>query len=352
MIRINSALLALPWLLLIIMIGCQKPTKIKTMPSAETKDQNKKYPVTGSIERLDPALDKIIKPTAALEIIAEGFTWSEGPVWLPEKKTLLFSDIPPNKIFQWTEALGLQLYLTPSGYTQSTPRGGEIGSNGLLLDKNGSLVLCQHGNRGMARMEAPLDNPKPAFKMLATHFEGKKLNSPNDAVYHSNGDLYFTDPPYGLEKNMDDPGKELPFQGVYRLEESGTVHLLTKELSRPNGIAFSPDEKTLYVANSDPDKAIWMAYEVQSNGNITNGRVFYDVTSLVGKSKGLPDGLKINRQGYIFATGPGGVFIFDANARHLGTIRTGQATSNCAFNEDESVLYITADDYLMRLKLK
>jgi len=201
-------------------------------------------------------------------------------------------------------------------------------------------------------MEASLTQPKPVFTTLADKFEGKKLNSPNDAVYKSNGDLYFTDPPYGLEKNADDPAKELPFQGVYRLAQDGTLHLLTKDLSRPNGLAFSPDEKTLYVANSDPQKAIWMAYDVQPNGNIANGRVFYDATALVNKEKGLPDGLKVNQEGYLFATGPGGIWIFDQNAKHMGTIRTGQATSNCAFTTDESTLYMTADDYLMRVKLK
>jgi gluconolactonase len=213
--------------------------------------------------------------------------------------------------------------------------------------------MCQHGDRRMARMEAPLDNPQPAFVTLADKYEGKRFNSPNDAVYKSNGDLYFTDPPYGLEQNADDPAKEIPFQGVYRLGKDGRVYLLTRDLSRPNGLAFSPDEKTLYVANSDPEKAIWMAYAVTETGSLIRGRVFFDATPMVGQqAPGLPDGMKVNRQGFIFATGPGGVLVFNSQAEHLGTINTGQATSNCAFNEDESVLYITADDYLMRVKLK
>lgn len=310
------------------------------------------YKTTGTIERLDAALNKLISPDARIEILAQGFDWSEGPLWLPDQNKLLFSDIPPNKIYEWSEANGLKLYLTPSGYTGKAKRGGEVGSNALILDKEGRLVLCQHGDRRMARMAAPLNQPAPNYITLADKFEGKRLNSPNDAVYKSNGDLYFTDPPYGLEHNADDPAKEIPFQGVYRLAADGSLHLLTKELSRPNGLAFSPDEKTIYIANSDPEKAIWMAFDVQPDGNITNGRIFYDATSLVNKEKGLPDGLKVNRQGYLFATGPGGILIFDTNAQHLGTIRTGEATSNCAFNADESVLYLTADDYIMRVKLK
>lgn len=332
-----------------IILSCRSKELKSTVVSNNT---SRIYKTTGTIERLDDRLNNIIKPGAEIEILAEGFEWSEGPLWLAEHNKLLLSDIPANKIYQWTEANGLEPYLTPSGYTGQESRGGETGSNGLILDNQGRLVLCQHGDRRMARLMASLTEPKPIFTTLADNFEGKRLNSPNDAVYRSNGDLYFTDPPYGLEKNIEDPAKELPFQGVYRLATNGTLQLLTAELSRPNGLAFSPDEKILYVANSDPEKAIWMAYEVTTNGGIKNGRIFYDATPLTDKAKGLPDGLKINRAGYLFATGPGGVFIFDQQAHHLGTIETGQSTSNCAFDADESTLYITADDYLMRVKLK
>lgn len=310
------------------------------------------YKTAGAIEKRDDRLDQFLKPGAQIEIIAEGFDWSEGPLWVPTEKKLLFSDIPPNKIYQWTETGGLQLYLTPSGYTGAQPRGGEVGANGLVLDPAGRLVLCQHGDRRMARLDAPLNEPQPQFTTLADRYDGKRLNSPNDAVYKRNGDLYFTDPPYGLEKNADDPAKELPFQGVYRVTPAGQVQLLTPELSRPNGIAFSPDEKVLYVANSDPARAIWMAYDVQPDGTIANGRVFYDATPLTAREKGLPDGLKVTKAGVLFATGPGGVLIFSPAGEHLGTIKTGQATSNCALNSDESTLYITADNYLMRVQLK
>lgn len=320
--------------------------------SDESQNQEPSYPTLGSVERLDPALDEIIAPNTDIEVLAEGFDWSEGPVWVPEHDFLLFSDIPPNRIYQWKEGDSISLYLTPSGYTGETSLEGEPGSNGLLLDGNGRLVLCQHGDRRMARMDAPLDNPQPQFITLVDNYEGKRLNSPNDATYHSNGDLYFTDPPYGLPQNVDDPAKELDFQGVYGFSADSTLTLLTKELSRPNGIAFSPDEKTLYVANSDPERAIWMAYDVTSDGNIENGRVFYDATEVVGQEKGLPDGLKTDQQGNLFATGPGGVWIFSPEGTVLGKIKTGQATANCAFNEDFSELYITADMYLLRVALR
>lgn len=287
-----------------------------------------------------------------IEVLTEGHEWTEGPLWLPGENKLIYSDIPKNSIFEWSEEGGKKLYLKPAGYTGFVEREGEPGSNGLLLSPEGKLVLCQHGDRRMAVMDAPVSDPKPKFTTLADSYNGKRLNSPNDAVYHKNGDLYFTDPPYGLEQNEDDPAKELDFQGVYILDKSGKLTLLTKELSRPNGIAFSPDFKKLYVANSDPQHAIWMVYDVDENGLLENGRVFSDVTKNVGEMKGLPDGMKVHPDGWIFATGPGGVFVFDPDGTHLGIIMTGQATSNCAFNEDFSQLYMTADDYLMRIKLK
>jgi gluconolactonase len=232
------------------------------------EQQAKKIPVQtiGSIERFDVEIDQVIPADAVIQILAEGFEWSEGPLWIPDGNYLIFSDIPPNRIYKWSEADSIELYLEPSGYTGNAPRAGEPGSNGLLLDHEGALVLCQHGDRCVAKMNAPLSSPEPVFSSLADHYEGKKLNSPNDACYHSNGNLYFTDPPYGLEGNIDDPTKELDFQGVYMLSKDGILTVQTKDLSRPNGIALSPDEKTLYVANSDPEKAIWMAYDVLSDG--------------------------------------------------------------------------------------
>ncbi len=306
----------------------------------------------GKIIVHDEQIHKVIPADAEMEILGSGFEWTEGPLWLLSEDKLIFSDIPKNSIFEWSEKEGIKLYLKPSGYTGNDGRGGEAGSNGLLISPEGKLVLCMHGDRRMAQMTSPVNNPEAEFVTLAGEYKGKKLNSPNDAVYSKDEVLYFTDPPYGLELNEKDPKKELDFQGVFKVGKDDEVTLLTSELSRPNGIAFSPDEQKLYVANSDPKKAIWMVYDVKDDGNFSDGKVFYDVTNLVGKYKGLPDGLKVHPNGWLFATGPGGVLVFTPEGKHLGTVFTGEATSNCAFNEDFSELFMTADDYLLRLKLK
>ena len=253
---------------------------IQEASTSKDSMEKKPYRDTGSIEILDSSLLPILKSSNKIEILADGFAWSEGPLWIADSSYLLFSDIPPNKVMRWDEKNGITTYLFPSGYTGSIPRAGEPGSNGLILDQQGRLVLCQHGDRKMVRMDAPLNLPSPKFITLADKYQGKRLNSPNDAVYHSNGDLYFTDPPYGLLKNVNDSSKELPFQGVFRVKKDLTVDLLTKDLSRPNGIAFSRDEKKLYVANSDTNK-IWMVYDVTPDGGITNGTPpLFQITSL------------------------------------------------------------------------
>ena len=304
------------------------------------------------IERLDAALDRLIASDAKVEVLAQGHDWTEGPLWIKSGGYLLFSDIPKNSIYRWKEGEGEKLYLQPSGYTGKEPRGGETGSNGLILDREGRLVMCQHGDRRMARMEAPLDAPKSQFTPLAVRYQGKRFNSPNDAVFRSNGDLYFTDPAYGLEKQWEDPAREISFAGVYRRSASGEITLLTSDMTRPNGLAFSPDERHLYVAQSDEKAAIWRVFDVKKDGTIDNGRVLFDATSMVPGKKGLPDGLKIDTEGNLFATGPGGVLVITPEGKHLGTIATGQATSNCAFGDDGRTLYMTADDYLMRVRLK
>lgn len=311
-----------------------------------------KYKTIGSIERIDPALDSIISSNQTPEIIADSFAWSEGPLWIDSKKMLLFSDIPNNTVYKWTEAKGKEVYLKPSGYTGSVARGGEMGSNALLLNKNGKLVLCQHGNRQLAMMDADIDNPKPVYKPIAATYQSKKLNSPNDAVYKSDGTLFFTDPPYGLEKNMDDPLKEIPFQGVYKVDASGNVKLLTDSISRPNGIAFMPGEKTLLVANSDSTKPVWYAFDVDANDSLVHQRIFYDASAEAKNEQGLPDGMKIDRKGNVFATGPGGVFIFNKGGKLLGKIKIPVRCSNIALTQDEKTIFITADMYVLRLKLK
>jgi gluconolactonase len=327
-------------------IAC-KPGREKESATSETIVGTQ----TPHIERYDSELNSIITPDAEVEIIADGFEWTEGPLWI-DGLGLLFCDIPPNKIYLWTQEEGHRLYLTPSGYTGDIPRKGEKGANGLLIDSDGNLVLCQHGDRRVAKMNASINSPLPLFTSIVDNYQGKKFNSPNDACFNSRGDLYFTDPPYGLARYMDDPLKELNFQGVYKYSQKEGLALLTDELSRPNGIALSSDESTLYVANSDPEKAIWMEYRLDEYGSIQEGNVFYDATSLAGSEEGLPDGLKLDSNGNIFASGPGGLWIFNPKGKVLGKIRTGQATSNCAIGNGGSKLYITADMYVMQVNLK
>lgn len=309
-----------------------------------------KYKKTGSFEVLDPAFLELVDTSAGIEILAEGFVWSEGPVWVDKGNYLLFSDIPPNKVMKWSEEKGLETYLHPAGYTGSDPRAGESGSNGLIIDANGNLVLCQHGDRRVARMDAPLDSPKAVFVSLVDKFEGKRLNSPNDAVFHKNGDLYFTDPPYGLLKNVDDSSKEIPFQGVYHVTKDGKVQLVTKNMTRPNGIAFSPDYSKLYVANSDEKAKIWNVYDVAADGTTSNERLFYDATKET--EPGGPDGMKVDSKGNLFVTGPGGVWIFNAEGKLLGKIKPGQLCANVAFDSGHKALYITSHPWITRIKLK
>ena len=304
-------------------------------------------PALGKILRESPQLDRLIAADAQLEVLASGIMWAEGPVWVKDGGYLLFSDIPRNSVMKWKEGEGLSLFLKPSGYTGVSDYSREPGSNGLLLDSQGRLVSCEHGDRRISVL-----TKGGGKRTLVDNYQGKRLNSPNDGVFKSNGDLYFTDPPYGLPKQADDPLRELDFCGVFRLSKDGAVTLLTKEMTRPNGIAFSPDEKTLYVANSDPDHAVWMAFPVNADGTLGKSRVFVDVTAMGKDHPGLPDGMKIDRSGNLFATGPGGVHIFSPDGKRLGRVDTGQRTANCNWGEDGSTLYITADSYLCRLRTK
>jgi len=301
----------------------------------------------GTVVRLDLRVDRLVPRHATLEKVAGGFTWVEGPAWHRTGGYLLFSDIPNNAVYKWQERAGVSLFLKPSGYTGTVPfQGREPGSNGLTFDAAGRLVLCEHGDRRISRVEE--DGRKTT---LVDRYEGKRLNSPNDLVFASNGDLYFTDPPFGLPKAFDDPQKELDFSGVYRLSRSGTLTLLTREVRAPNGIALSPNEKTLYVSNADPNRAVWLAYDVKGNGTVGSGRVFFDATAWTKTKKGVPDGMKVDKDGNLFAAGPGGIHIFTPDGRHLGSIETGVPTSNVAWGDDGSVLYITANKAVYRIRL-
>lgn len=296
--------------------------------------------------RLDPAVDSILPAESKVEKVAGGFGFTEGPVWVKDGGYLLFSDIPANTIYNWKPGGKAEVFRKPSGYDGTDiPEGGFWGSNGLTLDGKGRLIICEHGNRRVTRIEKD-----GAVTVLAEKYEGKRLNSPNDAVYRSSGDLYFTDPPYGPIQGDQDPKKELPFNGVYRLTPSGKLELLTKDLERPNGIALSPDEKTLYVANSLRKRMVWMSFPVNRDGTVGKGKVFFGATTF--PAKGVPDGMKVDRKGNLYCTGPGGVLIFSPEGRHLGTIPVPETPANLGWGDaDGKTLYITAETGLYRIRL-
>lgn len=335
-----------------ILFQCGDAPKEKEDESpAEAIEHLKSYPTLGYLVVLDPLFNELVSPDTKIEVIASGHTWTEGPVWIPYQQCLVFSDVPRNIAYKWTEAKGEEEYLNPSGYTGEKPRGGGKGSNGLTLDNEGNLILCKSGDREISRLGSSTENSVPIFETIADQYEGKKFNSPNDVVVDEKGNIYFTDPNYGLDK--DEPSaKEMDYEGVFRISPKGEVTLLTKSWPTPNGIGISPDGKTLYVANSVPSKLI--ALDLQEDGSATNERVIFDATALWEKSiaKQRPDGMAVNKDGIIFLTGPDGVLLFSPAGKHLGSIKTDKKTSNCTFNEDETVLYVTCDDLVLRVKLR
>ena len=296
----------------------------------------------GSILRLDPAVDVLLPRDALIEEVAGGFLFTEGPLWRPNG-VLWFSDVIGNVVRQWSPSGGITELFRPGGYDGSSlPAGGFVGPNGMTAGPRGSAILCQHGNRRVVRIDSDMQ-----MTTVVDSFEGKRLNSPNDVVFRSDGSMYFTDPPYGLPEADADPAKELPFNGVYRFAD-GALTLLIADLTRPNGLAFSSDEKTLYVANSDPARRIWMRYEVDASGMAHHGEVFADVTA--HKDGGCPDGLKIDAHGNLFATGPGGVWVFTPAGKHLGTLKLPEQPANLAWGDDWHTLYITAETTIYRVR--
>ena len=301
----------------------------------------------GSVERLSPEIDNLIEKSAKIEILADGFEWSEGPVWSSQLNSVLFSDVPENVIYSWNEDKGLGTFTRPIGYSGNVPNLKKAGTNGLTIDADGNLIICMHGDRKITRLEKLNINRKVT---LVNSFDGNLLNSPNDLVYDSKGNLYFTDPPYGLLEGDNDKLKEIEFNGVYKVSPNGDIEVLVKNLTRPNGISISNDEKILYVANSDKNNPVIMQYDLSEEG-AKNPSVFFDGRELTKKDIGLFDGLKVHPTGNVFATGPGGVLVIKENGDHIGTIRTEVRTANCAFDENFQYLYMTSDMFLTRIKL-
>ena len=328
-------------------ISCNTPNQRSTTTGQDS-------PI-GKIEIYDRSAANLIDTNALIEVIGKNYKWSEGPVWVPAGQMLLFSAVLENTIYRWDGKDTPVAWLTPSGYTDTAYRDGENGSNGLTLDKNGKLLLCQSGNRQVVRLNTSLDTPKPEFTVLASSYRRKKFNSPNDLVADSRNNIYFTDPIYGLPKKADDPTRELNFEGVYKITSDDKLILLIDSISRPNGIALSPDEKVLYVGSSDEKHTRWYAYHLDSAGNIQSGGILLDGTAMKEKAtvKQGADGFKIDKDGNIFSSGPDGINIISPSGKLLGLIRIyKKPTSNCAFNETKDILYITSDDRVLKVKLK
>ena len=295
----------------------------------------------GAIERLDPRLDALVPLDANIQKLASGFTFTEGPVWDKRTDVLCFSDGRDNTIYSWSEDEGVSVFIQPV-FAEETDHP-SVGSNGLTLDSEGRLILMEHGYRRVSRLEANGERTT-----LVDNYRGNRLNSPNDVAWHTNGWLYFTDPPYGMAGLENDPAREIDYNGIYRLSPEGEIQLLERNQTRPNGLVFSPDEETLYVANSDAENKVWYAYTV-IHGIIGNPRIFYDVNDQSGE--GAADGMKVDIEGNIFATGPGGVWVFDPDGTHLGTIKPSEVPANVAWGDDGSTLYMTARTGLYRVRL-
>jgi len=324
---------------MLALVGCSPK------PAAEAPREVKQEPASaGKLVSLDPKFDALVPPSATIEKLAGGFQFIEGPLWFPAGH-LWFSDVQGNVVRQWSPDGKVIEILRPGGYDGTdAPPGSFIGPNGMVASKEGSVLLCQHGNHRIVKIASDR-----SISTVVDKFEGKRLNSPNDLVYKSDGTLYFTDPPYGLVKQDEDPKKELKFNGVYRLSPDGKLKVLVRDMTRPNGIAFSPDEKTLYVSNSDEKRKVWMKYDVQPDGTLKNGKVFFDVTAET--EEGLPDGMKIDAQGNVYGTGPGGIWVFSPDGKHLGTIKPTEVPANCNWGDDGKSLYMTARTGLYRIKL-
>jgi len=321
---------------------------LAAQPGAAQPAAQARFLTTGRIVRQGPGLDQLVAPGAQLEIIASGFGHIEGPVWVADSSMLLFSDTPTRTIYRWTATNKCTKFLEYSGYTGRMPYSKEPGSNGMALDGRGNLLICEHGDRRLAAL--PLAE-KSGKRTLTDNHQGQRYNSPNDVVASANGTLYFTDPPFGLPQQANDPRREAPVGGLYRRAPDGKVTCETTELSRPNGLAFSPNGRTLYVSNADSLRPVILAYEVKSNGRLGKSRSFFDMSKVTGRRpKEVPDGLKTDAAGNIYASGFGGILVLSPQGQHLGTLDPGVTAANCAWGDDGHTLYITAGTFMCRVK--
>ncbi|HEV8442943.1 MAG TPA: SMP-30/gluconolactonase/LRE family protein [Steroidobacteraceae bacterium] len=301
------------------------------------------------IDRWDPALDAIVPKDWKIEKLAQGFGWAEGPLWIKSGNYLMFTDVPGNKMYKWSAKGGLEKFLDPSGAASyDTAVWREAGANGLTTLDAHAILLADSGNRGIQKLDLTTKKKTP----VAMTFEGKKFSSPNDVIRMKNGVIFFSDPPYGFKKFDDAPQKEIAFNGVYRVGKDGKVTVIEKELTRPNGVALSPDESILYVAQSEGTKAIINAYSLDKDGNVTGKKLFLDVTDLVRPdAPGAPDGLTVAADGTVFTSGPGGILVISKDGKRLGRIWDGKQTANCKFGDDGKTLYLTSSDFIARIRL-
>ena len=305
--------------------------------ACDKKEGNsKRYVTVGKIERLDAELDKVVSPNAKIEVLSTGHKWSEGPIWVEEEQKLIYTDVPNQKLYQWTEKDSVTEYLDMTD-------GDKLGPSALLVDKNKDLFVLRYGHGEVVKMNSSVEKPSNNFSVFVDNFKGIRFNNTNDAAFHSNGNMIMSDPPPVVEGGLK--------AGVYQITPEGEVTVVTDTVSSPNGIAFSPDERTVYIANADWQNAIWIAADVDEQGTISNGRLFFDATGNAPKEKGHPDGLKVTSKGYIFATGPGGVYILNPEGKHLGTILNDEFNTNCVLDDKEETLYITSGPKLMRVRL-
>ena len=325
-------------------------TALAMLPLAQTLARAADDAPTPGIDRLDPALDRILAPDARVDIIARGYRWAEGPAWVSQGNYLLFNDPPSNILYRWTRAQGVTPFLSPSGLQTSVPEGiREPGLNGIAITASGMLVGADSGTRAIVQ----IDLRTRQRRILADRYEGKRFNSPNDLCVAPSGAIYFTDPPYGLAQADDSPLRELDFCGLYRLDPDGSVTLLDRSHRRPNGVGLSPDGTTLYLALSDEKRPVLLAYPLDAKGQTGMSRLFLDMhAELATGDPGLPDGMDVGPHGHVFATGPGGVHVCAPDGQRLGIIRTSKAIANCCIGERGRTLFLTSSDMLAMVPLR